>query len=257
MLPDVDSDSGVPVRESLAFAAAIIPMLMIERFKAWGLEHDYMVLAAGGIYLFVRFGIGKLLKKYTVHRGMFHSLPAAVIFGLLAFLICQCNEPNERIYKSLAVFIGFMSHLILDEIWSIERTKLGFRFKKSSGTAMKIYGKNLWGNVSVYAKLFLVSYLVLVDSSFVHEQFHPHHGGTHASPGQIAEDVKDATTEKISAVSNFTQDQFGSSSFSNDSPFAPPSSLPKEFDFGKNQKNPLESEPPTVAERLKNWFSRE
>src|SRR5687768_1680103 len=32
MLPDLDSDSGVPVRESITFAAAVVPMLMMRRF---------------------------------------------------------------------------------------------------------------------------------------------------------------------------------------------------------------------------------
>src|SRR5688572_17733020 len=35
MLPDLDSDSGKPMQEMSAFAAACIPMLMLDRFETW------------------------------------------------------------------------------------------------------------------------------------------------------------------------------------------------------------------------------
>src|SRR5688500_14827490 len=75
MLPDIDSDSGVPLRESLAFAAAIVPMLMVERFRELGLAPESIALGGAILYLAIRFGLGGMLKRYTVHRGMFHSLP--------------------------------------------------------------------------------------------------------------------------------------------------------------------------------------
>ena len=115
MLPDLDSDSSVPVRETMAFAAAVVPMLMIDRFQAMGWSHETIVLAGGLLYCGVRFGVSALIKRYTVHRGMWHSLPAAAIFGLLAFLICSCNDMTLRLFKTGAVVLGFMVHLILDE----------------------------------------------------------------------------------------------------------------------------------------------
>ena len=33
MIPDLDSDSGVPVRETVSLVAAVTPMLMIDRFQ--------------------------------------------------------------------------------------------------------------------------------------------------------------------------------------------------------------------------------
>jgi membrane-bound metal-dependent hydrolase YbcI (DUF457 family) len=114
MLPDLDSDSSVPVRETMAFAAAVVPMLMIDRFQAMGWSHETIVLAGGLLYCGVRFGVSALIKRYTVHRGMWHSLPAAAIFGLLAFLICSCEDMTLRLFKTGAVVLGYMVHLILD-----------------------------------------------------------------------------------------------------------------------------------------------
>lgn len=185
MLPDLDSDSGIPLRESLALGAAVVPMLMIERFIHMGMTLEAMVLAGAFVYLFIRFGVGAALKKYTVHRGMFHSLPAAVIAGLLAFLICQCNDMGPRLYKASAVGIGYLTHLVLDELWSIECHRGRMRFKSSFGTAMKVYSpKNFWANLSTYSKLMFLTYIAVHDPAWM-EQMDSHNHPQQGAPGQL------------------------------------------------------------------------
>ncbi len=153
MLPDLDSGSGIPLRESMAFAAAVVPMLMISRFEHLGMSYESIALAGGLIYLAIRFGLGEILRRYTVHRGMFHSLPAVAIVALLGYLVCGSVESQLRYYKAGALALGYMSHLMLDEIYSIEVRRGRFRLKKSFGTATKLWGKNIWSNLSTYAKL--------------------------------------------------------------------------------------------------------
>ncbi|MBN1395175.1 MAG: metal-dependent hydrolase [Pirellulales bacterium] len=160
MLPDIDSDSGTPLRESMAFAAAVVPMMMLHRFQQWGLSNEMMVLAGAGVYLLVRFGGAALLRKYTVHRGMFHSLPAALVFGEIVYLLASGDE-MARLYKAGGVVLGYVTHLLLDELYSIEWRHGRLRLKKSFGTAMKIFGRGWWSNVSVYAKLALLAAVIL------------------------------------------------------------------------------------------------
>ena len=163
MLPDLDSDSGVPVRETVSFAAALIPMLMISRFQSMGLTHESIAVAGLITYLLVRFGVAAIFKRYTVHRGMWHSIPAAASAGLIAFLACSSEDLNSRYFKSAAVVLGFMSHLVLDEIWSVTVRGVVPRFKKSFGTAMKFWGDDRWANVSTYAKLLVLSVMATGD----------------------------------------------------------------------------------------------
>lgn len=163
MFPDLDSDSGIPLRELLSFGAAIMPVLMLERWIALGFTPEMISLGCVLMYILVRFGIGGLIKRLTVHRGMFHSIPAALIFGLVAYLVCASHDEPVRYFKALGVFIGFMSHLILDEIWSVEWTGLTPRFKKSFGTAMKISGDNFWANLATYGQLVLLTYVAIND----------------------------------------------------------------------------------------------
>lgn len=167
MLPDLDSDSGVPLRETTMFASAVVPMLLIDRLQDLGVRREMMVLGAGLVYLFIRFVVAGFFKRYTVHRGMWHSIPAAISVGLLAYLLMHSAQEDQRVFKSMAVFTGFMVHLILDEIWSIEFGLGGPRLKKSFGTAMKFWGNNFLANVSVYGKLALLIYLVYYDHSLM------------------------------------------------------------------------------------------
>lgn len=171
MLPDLDSESGVPVREATMFASAVVPMLALGRLRELNLSPEAMVLAAGLIYVTLRFIIAEIFKRYTVHRGMWHSIPAAASAGLVAYLIMPSMEEHIRIYKTAAVVLGFMVHLILDEIWAIHFRGGRFRLKKSFGTALKFWGPKFGANFSVYAKLILLLYLAYHDTNLF-DQMH-------------------------------------------------------------------------------------
>lgn len=162
MLPDIDSPSSTPKRESMAFAAAVVPMMLLHRFQHWGMSHELIILAGAATYLLIRFGLSELLNRYTVHRGMFHSLPATLVFGELAFLLASGDDLNLRIYKAAAVSIGYLSHLLLDEIYSVEWSH-GLRLKSSFGTAIKLFGQGAWSNISAYAKLVILTAVIFVE----------------------------------------------------------------------------------------------
>ena len=208
MLPDVDSDSSKPLRESLAFAAAIVPMMLVDRFHQLGMSSEWMVISGVAAYLFVRFVFGHWLRSYTVHRGMFHSLPAAAIMGELAFLLAS-GDVAMRYYKAGGLVAGYLSHLLLDELYSIEWKRGRMRLKKSFGTALKMYSKNkFWPNVSTYLKLAALSYVVFYEpgwsqqyrdtraQSFREEQQHQR--------SHTADPVEQAVIEKIEKVAEAT-----------------------------------------------------
>lgn len=167
MLPDLDSDSGRPLREATTLAAAVVPMLMVERFQRLGWGHETMVLAAGVLYLVIRFGLTEIFRRFTVHRGMWHSIPAAIVVGMIAFLVMASEDISVRMFKTIAVVLGFMSHLVLDEIWSVDFRRGQYRFKSSFGTALKLWSNDRWANISTYLKLTALSFLVYQDHGFM------------------------------------------------------------------------------------------
>lgn len=163
MIPDLDSDSGVPVRETVSLLAAITPMLMVNRFEHMHWSHERIIVAAAIVYMIVRFGVAEFFKRYTVHRGMWHSIPAMFTASLLAFLLYSTENMGLRIYVAGAVMLGFFSHLLLDEIWAIKFGWTGPQLKKSFGTAMKLWGPSPWANFSTYAKLAVLATLAVGD----------------------------------------------------------------------------------------------
>ncbi len=170
MLPDIDSKSGRPLRESLSFMAAIVPMMLADRLRSSGVSAETTIMAGALAYVLVRFGLGFFLKHYTVHRGMFHSLPAMVIFGELAFLLASGEDTGLRAYKAGGLVLGFFSHLLLDEIYSIEWRFGWVRIKKSFGTALKMYSvQSRWANLSTYAKLAILSYVVFYEPGWMEQ----------------------------------------------------------------------------------------
>jgi hypothetical protein len=168
MLPDLDSDSGRPVQEMSAFAAAVVPMLMLERFSTLGWSHEMMALAGAGIYGAIRFGVATLFKRYTVHRGMWHSLPACLACGLLAFLVVAGPDLAIRLYKAAAVSLGFLSHLVLDEIWSLQLRSGKLNVKRSFGTALKVFGKSRGANFAMTGLLGVLMFLAVGDPMLMH-----------------------------------------------------------------------------------------
>ncbi len=168
MLPDLDSESGVPLREMLSFVAVLAPMLMLRRFNNFGWTPETMVFVAVLLYLGIRFGIGSLFRRFTRHRGMWHSIPAALIAGMLTYLLALSPEIEIRAFKGWAVVLGFLSHLLLDEIYSIDLYGRQL-LKSSAGTAMKLYDSRMLPNILSYVAVIGLGYLVLVDRGIVEE----------------------------------------------------------------------------------------
>ena len=200
MLPDLDSDSGRPVQEISCFAAAVIPMLMLERFENFGWSREMMVLAAAAIYAAVRFGVAEVFKRYTVHRGMWHSIPACLACGLVAFLIVAGNDIAIRTFKAGAVSLGFFSHLLIDEIWSLRLRSGRLNIKKSFGTALKFFGGSSSANLMVYGTLGLLGLLAVGDPMLMHRFGYEVKFGSHTAQQVVDQALRYAGVQEEAAV---------------------------------------------------------
>jgi membrane-bound metal-dependent hydrolase YbcI (DUF457 family) len=153
MSPDLDSDSGVPIREFFGFAAAICPLFLIPRLRRSGLTLEESLCVMIGVYLFVRYGLSRVLKKLSVHRGMFHSLPALCIAGLAVFNVYHNDNLQIRLYMAGGIMLGFLSHLVLDELFAVDLTGIP-RLKSSFGTAIKLTSQSWPATIFCYLLLF-------------------------------------------------------------------------------------------------------
>ncbi|MFN0053765.1 MAG: metal-dependent hydrolase [Planctomycetales bacterium] len=165
MLPDLDSDSGRPVREVFGLLAAVAPLVMLSRLEAWGGSRDAALLLAVLLYVAIRFGAATLLNLVAVHRGMFHSVPALMIAAEITYLAYACEQSTVRLLMAVGVALGFASHLILDELYSVKWNGATLQLKASAGSAIKWIGKDWRSNIVAYGILFTFSYAILVDGS--------------------------------------------------------------------------------------------
>jgi hypothetical protein len=168
MLPDIDSGPGRPLKEITSFMAAVVPTMLFRRLLHLGMSHESIILTGAAVYVAIRFGLAWFLRHYTVHRGMFHSFVAAAIFGELTFLLADSDNVLLRWFMAGGVALGYLSHLVLDEVYSVQWNGLP-RLKSSFGTAMKFVGAGWWPNLSAYAKFAVLTFLVVKEPGFMRE----------------------------------------------------------------------------------------
>ena len=169
MLPDIDSTSGKPLREMSNLTAAIIPMIMMERLKEWGGDFDTALLLAILVYMGVRFAGSWMLSKMSVHRGMFHSIPALAVAALVVFLGWKSDEMGVRILMAGSVAMGFLSHLILDEIYAVQWNGLAPELNQFADSATKFFGKSTMANIFTWSLVAGLTWLSLGRAGIVDE----------------------------------------------------------------------------------------
>jgi membrane-bound metal-dependent hydrolase YbcI (DUF457 family) len=163
MLPDLDSDSGVPVREMSGLAAAVLPLLLLPRLQQIGMTREGMLVTMGLLYIVIRYGFAGVIKYISVHRGMFHSLPGMLIAGLIVYLEYHSDDLKIRLLLASGVMLGFLSHLVLDEIYSVDFNGIRIKLKSSAGSAVKFFSTVWYANCICYGLLGGLGYLAYLD----------------------------------------------------------------------------------------------
>lgn len=164
MLPDLDSDSGRPVREVFSLVAAVSPLLLYNRLEAWGGGREPAILLAVLVYVAIRYGAALLLQLLSVHRGMFHSVPALVIASAATFLAYLGDSNRIRGLMALGVALGFLSHLVLDEFYSVRWNGALLQLKPSAGSAVKFLGKSWPANIFAWGVALTLGYAAVIDA---------------------------------------------------------------------------------------------
>ncbi|MEI9902117.1 MAG: hypothetical protein WDN31_20735 [Hyphomicrobium sp.] len=88
--------------------------------------------------LFVRYGLHTAFHRLANHRGVWHTWIAGLASAFATVLIFYYvfDRPDGVAWLAGGfLFVGFLTHLILDEIYSVD--VLGNHIKRSFGTAFK------------------------------------------------------------------------------------------------------------------------
>lgn len=162
VLPDMDSDSGIPFHVSFgSFAVVAAALLGSSAYEETPTDYLRVILFALGGFSFVYLVLGGLFKRFTRHRGMAHSLPAAVLAGLLAFFLAShfSYSDSKAFILGIAMLLGYLGHLVLDELYAaVNFHGTPFIPNKSLGSALKFVSDDTSIDVFLYgAILFLLA----------------------------------------------------------------------------------------------------
>lgn len=114
VLPDIDSNTSRAYQRCITTISGTCVLLLASRLRDFSLEPEGVVTTCAAVYFFIIYVIGGFVKKITIHRGMCHSIPFAVISGELIFILTS-GSTELRLFKAFAIFLGTMIHLLLDE----------------------------------------------------------------------------------------------------------------------------------------------
>jgi len=138
VLPDIDLKDSRPSRALFAGLAVFFSFVVL-----FSLAGKYSIaemwVAWLGALVAVRYGGHMLFTKFSYHRGIWHSIVAGLLFWFVTAYIFHYWMGFHEGVAWLAggfVFVGFITHLILDEIYSVD--VMDTRIKQSFGTALKL-----------------------------------------------------------------------------------------------------------------------
>ncbi len=137
LLPDVDSAHSTSIKVGFNVLSLLMTiMLIFVKSSSYSLVE--MTIVSVALFVAIRYAFLEFFRKISKHRGMFHTVPVAFIWGIVVASLSQwffdLNSLISWVYGFMITW-GYLVHLILDETYSVD---LGNRrMKKSSGTAFK------------------------------------------------------------------------------------------------------------------------
>ncbi len=139
LLPDVDSAHSTSIKVGFNVLSLLMTIMVIF-VKSSTYSIIEMFLMSALVFAGIRYGFLELFRKISKHRGMFHSVPVAFLWGIVVAILMHVFFGLDALVSwvyGIMISFGYLVHLILDETYSVD---LGNRrVKKSLGTALKFY----------------------------------------------------------------------------------------------------------------------
>ncbi|MBX9588254.1 MAG: metal-dependent hydrolase [Hyphomonadaceae bacterium] len=159
VLPDIDLKDSRPARAMFAGLGVFFSFAVL-----FSLERKYsiaeMLILWLGTLLFVRYVARAIFFRISYHRGVWHSILALIFCSLVtAWVYSRLLGRDEGVAWLAAGFlaIGFLTHLILDELYSVD--VMDTRIKASFGTALKLFDYKHLGHSAAMATATVLVFL--------------------------------------------------------------------------------------------------
>lgn len=160
VMPDVDLKDSRPSEAMFTLLALFVSFAVLFNVS-WQFSIAEMWILWGGTYLFVRYGCGAIFHRFSYHRGIYHSILAAVFFACFTAVFYRYVFRSNDAVAWLAgafMFVGYLIHLTLDEIYSVD--VFNVRVKASFGTALKLIDRKHMGQTSAMAATTILVFMM-------------------------------------------------------------------------------------------------
>jgi len=162
-LPDVDVDTGTPFQIIFGLFSLLGSSLAVYYLIANHiLDIKYLIGIPIITFIFIRIVVGNIFKKFTAHRGIWHSIPALLISMLATLQIVNRFDLSimDKMIISISIGLGYLSHLILDEVYSMVNIGgVPFKVKRSLGSALELFSKSKVATIFAYIILLILLFL--------------------------------------------------------------------------------------------------
>jgi len=160
VLPDIDLKDSRPSRAMFAGLGVFFAFSVL-----FSLQQKYsvaeMIILWLGTLVLVRFVAHAFFHRLSAHRGIWHSILAAVFCACAtATIYTSVLGRNEGVAWLAGGFltIGYLTHLILDELYSVD--VMDTRLKASFGTALKLIDPRHPGATAAMAVATVIAFLL-------------------------------------------------------------------------------------------------
>ncbi|MBU2534222.1 MAG: metal-dependent hydrolase [Alphaproteobacteria bacterium] len=160
VLPDIDLKDSRASRAMFSGLAVFFSFCVLFTNAARFSIAELWLLWLGS-FLLVRYAAEALFHRFSYHRGIWHSIVAGLFFWFLTAIVFYYVMNVHEGVAWLAggfMFIGYMTHLILDEVYSVNI--LGQRLKRSFGSAMKLFDASKPSDSALIATLAVILFLL-------------------------------------------------------------------------------------------------
>ncbi len=155
LLPDIDIVNSKINKLLFSWIFIVSSLSYLFSVKVINKKSILMVLAIFILIIILRL----IIQKKCKHRGIIHSIPIGIFMSTMpAYCMYKFNINSHYIIVLSSLFFGFIIHLILDEIYSVDLRNM--RIRKSFGSAFKFKTNNF--NFTVIAYFLAASGIILI-----------------------------------------------------------------------------------------------
>jgi LexA-binding, inner membrane-associated putative hydrolase len=137
VLPDVDLEKSRPSEAIFLGLGLFLAFAVLFKIGfAYSIVEMWLIWL--GTFIGVKYIGHMVFHRITHHRGIFHSLLAALFFGVVTAIVFDRGfgvAPALAWLAGAFMVVGYLTHLVLDELYSVD--VYNERIKASFGTALK------------------------------------------------------------------------------------------------------------------------